>query len=205
MAGKRKKKSKPESFSEQRAVTEQKKEINACSWFGLLLGVVLMFVFFLRSLTTAGVLSVLCRIVVGLGGICFLLGGFYPLALRPLMRLMQKFGNFVGKYLLRILMAPIYLIMMIPGLFLRRSTAKKYEFTAWKDPDGIKAAYVPYSENEYKKGSAGFLGTLNNLFYFLAKNKLLFLLPIVIILVIVGLVFFFISANSVLTFIYTLF
>lgn len=205
MAKKKKEKKRAESFSELRAYNEEKKEINSCSWFGLILGVVLFFVFFLRALSTVGAVSVICWVITALGGVCFLLGGFFPLALRPLMRLMQKFGNFVGKYILRVLMVPIYIIMLIPALFLRGSTAKKYEFTAWKDPDGVRAAYIPYKENEYKKGSTGFLGTLNNLVFFLAKNKLLFLLPIVIILVVVGLVFFFISANSVLTFIYALF
>ncbi|MBQ6020078.1 MAG: hypothetical protein IJL26_07860 [Clostridia bacterium] len=206
MANKRKKeKNAFASFSEQRAANELKKEINSCSWFGLILGVVLFFVFFLKALSSVGVSCVIYWIVTALGGIVFLLGGFYPPALKPLMRLMQKFGNFIGKYILRILMIPVYVIMLIPALFLRRSTAKKYEFVSWQDACAVKPAYLPYHENEYKKGSTGFLGTLNNLMFFLAKNKLLFLLPIVIILVVLGLVFFFISANSVFTFIYALF
>lgn len=205
MAKRSKEKQRPESFSELRAQNEQKKEINSCSWFGLILGVVLFFVFFLKALSSVGALSVVYWIVTGIGGVCFLLGGFFPLALKPLMRLMQKFGNFIGKYIMRVLMVPVYLIMLIPAAFLRRGTAKKYEFVSWNGQCGRKPAYLPYKENEYKKGSTGFLGTLNDLLFFLAKNKLLFLLPIVIILVIVGLVFFFISANSVFTFIYALF
>ncbi|MBQ6162891.1 MAG: hypothetical protein IJK23_00310 [Clostridia bacterium] len=206
MAGKKKKEKKTfGSFSELRKENEQKKELNSCSWFGLILGVVLFFVFFLKALSSVGALCVIYWIVTAIGGVCFLLGGFYPLALKPLMKLMQKVGNFLGKYIMRVLMLPIYLVMMIPALFLGRGTAKKYEFVSWKDACDFKPEYIPYKENEYKKGSTGFLGTLNNLMFFLAKNKLLFLLPIVIILVIVGLVFFFISANSVFTFIYALF
>lgn len=195
----------PLSFAELRALNEQKKERNACSWFGLILGAVLFFVFCLKALSCVGVLAVVHWIVAFLGAVCFLLGGFYPRALKPLMRQMQKIGNFVGKHIMRVLMLPVYLLMLIPAVFLRRSTAKKYEFYTWKAQCDVTPAYLPYKENAYKKSSTGFLGTLNNLLFFLAKNKLLFLLPIAILLAVVGLIFFFVSANSVFTFIYALF
>ncbi len=201
----KKSKDRPVSFRAWRDETDKKREINSSSWFGLILGLILTAAGLINALTHVGAAAVAYWILAGVGAVCFLLGGFYPIPLRYPMRLMQKVGNFIGKYVLRVLMVPIYVLMAVPALFLRRVTAKKYEFRSWDGSAPASASFLPYKEEPYKKASVGFIGTLNNLFFFLAQNKLLFLLPIVVILIVIGLVSFFISANSVFTFIYTLF
>lgn len=202
-----KRKSQELTFGRWRARQTLKKEVNDCSWFALLLGSALFFSMAVRSRYTSGAGSVLCIAAASAGLLLFLTGGFCPLVLKRPVRLLTKALNGIGKIVLRVLLAPLYGLLVLFSLLSRLSGKRNYGFFHWEDADPVlpDSAFREYHEERENGRPGAFLGSLNSVFYALAKYKLLFLLPVVLLLLILGLIFFFLSAHSVFSFVYALF
>lgn len=194
------------TFGQQKALQEYNKEINEASLFGLVSGLIIFFICGLQTICHEGFLQILFGVLTIIGAILFLLGGFFPSPLKKLTPKLKKTTNFIGKYLLRLLLIPVYLILLILSLFLSKAISKEYEFVSWNENSTkINPKFLPYSHMQTKPHTSAVLGTLNNIFLVFAKNKQWFLLPLVILLLILGLIFFFLSSSSVFSFVYTLF
>lgn len=194
------------TFGQWRRNENRKKEVNEASWFGLLAGLILTAVFGLRAICSTGLLKTIFMIPTVIGFVLFLLGGFNAPMLIPLSKSFRKAASFVGTFLLRVILLPIYLILFVFSLFGKKRIAKKYEFYSWNSSDSApEASFLPYEHILSKPHRSALLGTLNSIFFVFAKNKQYILIPLVIILLMLGLVFFFLSSSSVFGFVYTLF
>ncbi len=203
-----KQKEKPLSFGEWREAQEIKRSVNECSWTALILGSALAFGMALRSDCTAGALSKIWLLLSGAGVVLVLIGGFCPLVLRRPVRLLSKGLNLIGKVLLRLLLCLLYLLFLLLSLpVILKRKGSEHVFCRWDDdrsglPD---TAFLPFQKQTTRPQSVAAMHAVNSLFHVLARHKLLYLLPLVVILLILGLVFFFVSAHSVFSFVYALF
>ena len=194
------------TFGQWRRNENRKKEVNEASWFGLISGLIIMAVCGLQAICSDGFLKLLFAILATIGLILFLLGGFNAPMLIPLAKSFRKAANFIGTWILRIILLPIYLILFIFSVFGKKSTSEKYEFYSWDDSGNVPdTSFLPYEHIQSKSHRSALLGTLNSIFFVFAKNKQYILIPLVILLLILGLVFFFLSSSSVFAFVYTLF
>lgn len=194
------------TFGQWRRNENRKKEVNEASWFGLITGLILSAVFGLRAICSTGLLKTIFLIPTAIGFILFLLGGFNAPMLIPLSKAFRKAASSIGTFILRIILLPVYLMLLIFSLFGKKSTAKKYEFFSWDTYNNApETSFLPYEYVQSKPHRSALLGTLNSIFFVFAKNKQFILIPLVIILLILGLVFFFLSSSSVFGFVYTLF
>ena len=203
-----KRKEKPLSFGEWREAQELKRSVNECSWTALILGSALAFSMALRSDCTTGVQSKIFLLLSVSGVVLVLIGGFCPLVLRRPVRFLSKGINLIGKVMLRLLLCLLYLLFLmlsLPAILKRRGS--EHIFSQWNDdrsglPD---TAFLPFQKQTVHPQSTAAMHAFNSLFHTLARHKLLYLLPLVVIMLILGLVFFFISAHSVFSFVYALF
>ncbi|MBQ7654805.1 MAG: hypothetical protein IJS17_07010 [Clostridia bacterium] len=194
------------TFGQWRKNEDERKKINEASWFGLIVGLAITVIFGLRAIISSGIVQLLFVFFTAIGMYLFVMGGFFPTSIMSVTEKFKKITNIIGKYVLRILLIPVYLIMLIISVFFKKSTSKKYEFYKWdSEEDSPKPQFIEYEETQIKQHSSAILGTLNRIFFVFAKNKLLFLVPLVVILLVLGLVFFFLSSSSVFGFVYTLF
>ena len=200
---------KPENmtFGQWREYEDVRKKTNEASWFGLITGLVLTLVFGLQAICYDDIVrKIIFRSLVLLSLYVFVLGGFFPHVLFPVTAKVKIIANFIGKFILKIILVPFYLILFIVSLFFKKKTSEKYEFYSWNSPsDAPKPEYLKFETVEIKPHRSSMLGTLNRIVYVFAKNKLYFLVPLVVLLLVLGLIFFFLSSSSVFGFVYTLF
>lgn len=192
-------------FSEITEKKEEKRKINSASLFGLFSGAVLFFSFGYRFLYETGWRMRFSLMLCLTGAVLFILGGFFPDLLIKPFELFNKVFKTAGKYLLRALMLPVYLIFSLTSVFVRRSVKKKYSFYGENVFSDIKPEYEPYKDIRFDNGRFTTVGIINNIISFFVTNGMTVLLPVILILLIVGIVFFFLSTSSVFSFIYTLF
>ena len=177
--------------------------------FGLMGGIILMAVGALNWLSSGpGVWEIVCICIAALGVIFFLLAIIVPAFLKYPYKAFRFWGNLVGKVLSAVVLAILYFLFIFPvGLFLRRKREEQGYFS-WGDarpqPRSMFAD-LTQSENQPDSAKASYLGILYRLLVLFAANKKYVLIPAVIVLVIVGLILFFVSTNVVTGFIYTLF
>jgi len=177
--------------------------------FGLMGGIILMVLGALNWLTSGpGVWEIVCICIAALGAVFFLLAIIVPAFLKYPYKAFRAWGNFVGKILFSFVLAILYLLFIFPvGLFLRRKREEQGYFT-WDGtppPPHSIFADLTQSENQARTTKASYLGILYRLLALFAANRKYILIPAVIVLVIVGLILFFVSTNVVTGFIYTLF
>lgn len=201
------KKSDNMTFGQWREYENSRKQINEASWFGLITGLVLTLFFGYKSFWYDNtIIIIVFRSLAVLSIYLFVLGGFFPHMLFSVTEKVKKIANYIGKFILKIILVPIYAILFIVSLFFKKKTSKRYEFYSWDSTDDApEPKYSDYESVEIKPHRSSMLGTLNRIIYVFAKNKLYFLLPLVLFLLVLGLIFFFLSSSSVFGFVYTLF
>ena len=193
------------SFSEYKRQRDEKKRINEASWAGLLSGLVLLTVFGYKALCEVGFRCALFTAVAAVGAALFLMGGFFPWGLRKPFALIKKAFAFVGRTVMRIILVPVYLLFSLLFLCIRPVIAKKHRFFRGKQFQTCEPAYAEYETAAYRSGRFASLSAVNNVLLFLSDNGMTILLPVVFLLLLLGLLFFFLSSHTVFSFIYTLF
>lgn len=200
------KKNRTVSVSERLAEKKERHDINSASFAGLIPGFFLLIVFSVRLQYNTGIVLAADILLIFWGLSLIILGTFMPHLLIPFFNILSRSGSVTGKYLLRILVFPVWLVIAFISVFTGTKTRKKYGFTSGKSFYENEPSYRDFSVSEYNKSKCGtVISVFSNVFSFFAEKKMYYLIPIAAFLLIAGLVFFFASANSVFAFIYTLF
>jgi len=198
-----------ESYIERKkqrdALEEQKNHII----FGLMGGVILAALGVFRWLSATGIWELLYPLIAGIGLLFILLAIVVPIALKYPYKAFRFFGNCVGKAIFAVILTILYIVIIFPvGLLLRRKREAQGYF-AWDQaqpkPRSMFAELEQAQDRASKSKKATYLGIVLNLFSGLLTNRKYILIPAVVILVIVGLILFFVSSNVVTAFIYTFF
>jgi len=182
---------------------EQKNE----SIFGLMGGLILMAAGALNWLSATGPWEVVCICIFAIGFIFFLLGIVVPAFLKYPYRAFRFWGNAAGKALFAAVLAVLYCLLVFPiGLFMRRKREEQGYHSWNKEPPKPRSMFADIKQTQpLKKTKASYFGILYSLLSVFIINRKFILIPATIILVIVGLVLFFVSSNVVTAFIYTIF
>lgn len=185
---------------------DKRKKTNAVSLGLLLTGFILAGPFSLKAFVSTGMKETAYALISVIGFILIVLGTVIPQRLMRFYDGYLSLINTVGKYVLRILIIPIYGILLILAVFFKKKMAQHYYFNSWiGSVDNPPSAFETDRENQYDGSPSGFLHTLNQVFAAYTRNDQFFLLPIVFLLILIGMIFFFVSTSSVFGFIYTLF
>ena len=198
-------KKKKGAFSEYRRQKDEKKKINEASWTGLIAGLALIFVCGYRSLCEVGFKCVVFTAAAAVGAVLFILGGLFPWGLIRPLAIVKRCLSGIGKIILRVVLVPFYLLFAVTFAVIRPVVGEKYEFASGKKFFAAEPGYREYRPSAYKTGRFSSVAAVNNVLLFLTENDMAILLPIVLLLLVLGIFFFFISTHSVFSFIYTLF
>lgn len=197
------------TYLEKKEYSDAMEELKNETIFGLMGGIILMAVGVLNWLSAAKPWDVIFICVFFLGLAFLLLGVAAPSLLKYPYKAFRLWGNAVGKAVFAVLLAVLYFPLIFPvGLFLRRKRETQGYF-AWKQAQPEpRSAFSDIARADGAAASprrASYWGILYQLFSGLITNRKFILIPAVVILVIVGLILFFVSSNVMTAFIYTLF
>jgi len=177
--------------------------------FGLMAGIILVIVGGLNWLSAQGPWETVCVCVAALGIAFVLLAIVVPALLKYPYKAFRFFGNTMGKVLFAVLLTVLYVLLILPiGLLLRRKREAQGYYAWGEEPPEPRSAFAQIEEKEgpaQKQGRASYFGIAYRLLSVFIANRKYILIPIVIILVIAGLILFFVSSNVMTAFIYTLF
>ena len=193
------------TFSQEYDERIKSNKINECSWFGICLGLIMLAVGLYQSLCTVGLWCVFYKIICGIGLLLLLIGSFFPGVLNKPVHLIKNVFSVVGKYLLRLLLLPIYLAFAIMNIFVNKKYSHRFKYISWEEDAEAEPKFDDYIEITVKKGRYAIFDTIDNTLLFFAKNKTYIAIPVVLILLILGMMMFFASSSAVFSFVYTLF
>jgi len=177
--------------------------------FGLAGGVLLMLAGALNWLNCEpGPWEIVCVCVFALGAILALLAVVVPAFLKYPYIAFRFWGNLVGKVIFAAVLAVIYCLLVFPaGLLVRRKRGAQ-GYAVWDQTQQQPRSMftdTAGTDGFSRQARASYLGILLRLISGFAANGKYVLIPAVIVLVIVGLILFFVSSNVATAFIYTLF
>lgn len=178
--------------------------------FGLMFGP-LLFVFgavFYFSVSGLYEIIFVCTSFTGLILIC--LGILIPSALNAPYKAITFFGNKIGNVIFKAILTVIYVFLIIPVGFLGKKKRTKYGLYEWDDKfSGKETAFVRTADYKEKNlDTVVVFPKLLNIYRLLGriiKNKWFIIIPTTILLIILGLIYFFAATNVVSFFIYTMF
>ncbi|MBQ7638225.1 MAG: hypothetical protein IJS90_04930 [Clostridia bacterium] len=190
------------SFSQYYDEKSLKKEISDASIALIVMGFILIFAAFLRWLVSVGFAQILSAAAIALGFALIVIGAFFTKNVLPVTRKVFAIFNKIGAFVIRGLLAPVYALTYITTFWYAGIKRRDYQFFEW---DGSPPAESTFFEKENaailnKKRAFGVIGSI---FSGISSHKIYILFPLVIILLLIGLVFFFISSSTVFSFIYT--
>lgn len=197
-------------LSERRNLAELKRHIV----FGLVVGWMLVIVCGSRYLFAVGANDTVWRAGLYAGFAVLAVTLLVPGILAPAERLLKLVGEVVGKFLFTIVLGTIYYIMFTPvGSFMRCRGSRPFfaweagggatEFEDWvaKGPEGATAAAggAPGGRN-----LPLMLQPFLVIGYFIRHGRFLFI-PALLLMIVFGLILFFVQTSALAPFIYTLF
>jgi len=193
-----------ENLLERRFRTEAKERII----FGLIGGLLLMGLGLTGILNHQGWVKVLAQTSIYIGGLFFLLGIFYPPWLAIPKNAFFSFGNGIGKAILStILLVFVYTIFILPVGLVMQKKKGKYQFERWKDAldSSHQTALSPRGNQESVNKKTSNRYVLLRVFSYFIRKKHFIMIPVLCILLILALLFFFISTTIIAPFVYTIF
>ena len=196
-----------ETYLEKKARIDAMEEEKNHIIFGLMGGTIQMIVGALNWLTAAGAWEVVCVCVAALGLLLVLPAIVVPAFLKYPYKAFRFFGNTMGKVIFAVILTALYCLFVLPvGLVLRRNREAQGYLSWEQESPEPRSLFADIDRSATQKtGRASYFGIVHRLLAVFAANRKFILIPIVIILVIVGLVLFLVSANVVTGFIYTIF
>lgn len=194
------------SFSEYYDDRKLRKEVGTTGLFLCLFCVVLAAVFFVRGLAAVGAQEVLSYMASCFFLLILLIYLLFPAALFRFLWKLRPMTDCIGKYLLRLFLLPVYLVLCLFSLPFVGRQRKKYQFAYWKEAAAPSDTYFSAdTQNVFRSSSSGRFRLLTSLLGVMAEKRQFFLFPVLLVLLLLGLFFYFISSSSILGFVYTLF
>ena len=193
------------TFREQYAYRQEITATNENSWFCIIIGTILFLLCGYRYLCTTGIMHTLCSILAICGILMTFAGGFFPKVTYKPVAFIKKILGYIGSIITKVVLLPVYLVMTILNLFVRKKYEKIYTYRSWDNSDNIIPEFKPINPVDRKKKKYVFFQIISDIFTSLSQRKMYILFPIAIILLIIGIILFFASSNAVFSFVYTLF
>ena len=195
---------------------KQKKEKEALKeeiLFGQGMGIVLIIIAGLKYLTTTHIIVEYISIFLfAFGLIILLLGIVFPYTLYYPSKWMKKIINKIFLAVLLIILTMIYLLVLLPvALIKRKKWASDYGFFSWNDDiNNIKwkgfSPRVNTMENSQKtEKRTNRIGMIVKIVNYFIERKNFILIPLLCLLLLTGLLFFFVTSSVIIPMIYTLF
>ena len=200
-----KKEAERSSFEEQYKQKIRLRKSDECSITGIVAGFAFIFTGIYQSLCSIGIAVVVYSVMVCIGTVLVFLGGFFPLAIEKPVMLIKKIFSVIGRYVLRVLIAPVYALLVIINLFTHRRYAEKFGFRRWTEGCDAETSFYDYADFTAGKKKYVIPDIISRVIRLFIDNKMYVLIPVVIILLALGTVMFFASTNAVFSFVYTLF
>ena len=204
---KKRKKSNPHVFSEYYGFNKLKKDIRNN---GLLLSFVclcLSLFFYVQAVCSTGVKEMLFISLTVVFILILLLFWLFPSVLFGWLHRIQSVTNHIGRWIITVILIPVFLLLCFVSLPFIRNVKKKSSFCRWTDDEKPveKTFFINDDKNVFHKGSSGIIDFLIELISTTTRHRNFFLFPILVILLFIGLLFYFISSSAVIGFLYTLF
>ena len=178
---------------------------------GLLGGIILIVLGILGYLGNSGLREKLWAGLILVGVVFFLCGLICPSLMHYPSRAFRAFGNVMGHIIFSLLLSVVYVILILPVGLIMKKKANKYDLMKWETSfDGeicstLKPKEWDAGNTHQSKESYGLLYNLFRLFTYFHMKRQHILLPVLFILILIGLIFFFVASTVIAPFIYTLF
>lgn len=150
-----------------------------------------------RPILWVGIALVACAVVV-------------PQVLSPLQKAWAALGNVLGKVVLTVILSTVYVLIVLPIGVIRRRWMPHNPFLPW--PDGVAPAGDTAWKSKTDRASellrASGRGAIRvglSAFSFFWRQQNWFLFPALLVLVVLGMLFFFVQGSALAPMIYTLF
>lgn len=191
--------------------TEARRDLKRLTSFGILIGWVLLLLgSFGWSALSAAPDPVWIALAV-VGGALLVAGTFLPESLRLPERLWMGLAQIMGRVVMGALLTAVYLVWFWPLGTLQRLRRGCHPFYAWTDAAPTSAvgweAITELGPRGEVAASArrNLVGQLLGTIIFFARRGHLALLPAIVVLLLIGLILFFVSSSALAPFVYTVF
>lgn len=174
--------------------TKEKKQKFQSIYFGIMFGIVLLFVSIFRLITDMNINNdkfYFILLFIGLVDLFFVI--FIPSKLKYIEKVVLFVGKMIGTIILSILLLIVYIIWFIPASIISKFLNKKNKTTF-------------HSKNKIiiKKSSNNIFSQINGIFSYFLFDGGWYLIPILLIFIIIGLILFFAQSPAVAPLIYPL-
>lgn len=194
-------------------VKEQRKSLEDMKnqiLFGFMFGWLLFVLGAVWYFSVSGFYEIICAFLCLIGVTLVFLGFFIPSALKHPYKVFSFFGEKVGNVIFKVILSLIYVLLILPVGLVVKKKRPQFGIYAWDNEFcGQENAFVKTSEYKEKgpDESVAFPKLLNiyRLMGRIINNKWYIIIPATSLMIILGLILFFASANVVSFFIYTIF
>jgi len=176
--------------------------------FGLMAGFILIVVGFLLWLTvTSRLWAMMLLCVIGLGGVLLLLAIIAPALLKFPCKAFRAWGKLMGRVIFTAVLVMVYFLLIVPvGLGMRRKQENQ-GYAQWNEtPPKLCSTFCAMPNiNPTQAEKTSYFNIVQKLLALFVASKHYLMIPALIIMVLLGLVFFFTTSNVVLVFVYAIF
>lgn len=190
-------------FSQYYYKKKQKREILNASVSLIIGGFFITGFFLIKMIVSVGVTETISFAAMLFGVVLIVLGTVIPHKTVPAVQGISRLFNRIGSVVIKALLIPIYVLTFLTTFWFLRSKKKAYRFETWENsPPMIPDTYFEKGITQQVHSQKTY-AVLGSIFSEISAHKMYILLPLVVILLVLGLIFFFVSSSSVFSFIYT--
>ena len=193
------------TFREEYDRRNRIKTANECSWFCIVWGLILFFACGYQAICTQGLLNAMYIIIALIGLLLLVFGTAAPLKMQKGVAFVKSVFSVFGNAVLKGILLPVYFVLMLINACNHKKYTQKFGFKNWDACNHTDTAYFDFNRFDANKHKHTPLRTGIDVLTFFAGNGMYVVIPIVIILLILGIVMFFVSTGAVFSFVYTLF
>ena len=179
-----------------------RKDISNASLSLMIPGLVLAAVFTLKAIVSVGFWEKFSIAIALLGLLAVLLGVVIPRRMIPVTKKLSGFFNRVGVVLIKVLLIPVYCITFLTSFWYAKIKRRDYRFASWEDRRPVQTSFFATESESLVSRKRGFT-VIGSILSGISAHKMYILLPLIFVLLVVGLLFFFVSSSTVFSFIYT--
>lgn len=203
-----------EPYLEAKKHRDEYTETKGETLFGLFFGFLLFLAGIFNNLPIFGSNmrnAVLCIVILSSGLLLMVIGVAVPSALKWPYKGFVILTKAIGNTVFFVVLTVVYSVFILPvGIFWRRSRNAHHFFEWKKGYNGPNSTFLSFRDKDKapvsEKQRHPFIRTIVDIFGTFVANKRISLVPVLVILVLLGLLLFFVSTSTVFNFfIYTLF
>lgn len=201
-----------DSYNEKREERLNYKQLKDLIAFGFFFGLVITFIGFTESLCYTSWLKRFFYGVFILGLSIIIISLAFPILLKYPYRGFELIIRKISNFVLKLLLAVLYCVMVIPVGLIFRKKKQLYGFYEWDNSfEAVNIQYfsdIHYKPNEKANKSISkysFLRTLKSIFGTLIQNRFYIVIPLALFIIVLSFVLLFVASGVAPYFIYSLF